>query len=280
MSSFRCPRCGFINFASAESCRKCKTEFAQNSTHNQQNSYDSYPTESYNPQPNQWGAPPTYAPSNFAPRLQNFAGGQPNKLKSGLAIASFVMGCAGFVLCWGMFGLLSLPGLVIGIVALMKANKKPFEYGGKGFAVAGVVINAFLVLLIPIVMAISIPNLLASRRAANESSAISSMRTLLKAEDVYLESKGGGKCGDLTDLSSANLIDSVLASGRKSGYKFAISKKSNGTCEIFATPLETEGVAKTGTRSFYAFTDEWEIRAADKDGASAGKNDPMLKMLN
>lgn len=199
------------------------------------------------------------------------------KLKSGLAITSMVFGCVGVLLCWGMFGLLSIPGLIMGIAAVVKANKKPHEYGGKGFAIAGVVINGLLVLLVPFIAAIAIPNLLAARRSANEGSAIASIRTLMKAESDFMKSGVAKRCGDLNDLVGAKMIDNTLADGEKSGYKFAISKTAEGSCEMFATPLVSAGVSATGTRSFYASTSEWEIRAANKNGLPANKNDKPLE---
>lgn len=282
MTSFRCPQCGFINFVSAEACRKCKLEFAIGSdpayTESYHSSFDtSYAQSLDNNQQNQSNSPPPPR-RDFAPRTRGDAQNSHYKPKSGLAIASFVMGCLGFVLCWFTFGVLAIPGLVMGIVAAVKASKKPQEYGGKGFAIAGIILNGLFVLAVPIVLAIAIPNLLAARRAANEASAISSMRTLLGAEAAFVETKGG-RCGDLAELDREKLIDPTLASGSKNGYKFDIAKKSNGICEISATPADKDGVTRSGVRSFYASTDEWEIRAADRDGAPAGKNDPMLRML-
>ena len=238
-------------------------------------------TQTYGQNPGSWQSnnqpnfpPPNNSQFGYAP--QSFSQNQPPKLKSGLAIASMVMGCAGFVLCWGLFGLLSLSGLITGIVALVKANKKPFEYGGKGFAIAGIVTNGFLLLLMPVTMAIAIPNLLAARRAANEGSAINSMRRLVGAETVFMSANTTGRCGDLTDLLGARLIDPTLAGGEKSGYKYVIAKNANGSCELFAAPTVSTGVGKTGNRSFYASTNEGEIHAADKNGQPAGKNDPIV----
>ena len=135
------------------------------------------------------------------------------------------------------------------------------------------------IVFIGIVAAIAIPNLLASRRAANEASAISSLRTITSAEMTYISTAGDGNCGDMKELGEQRLIDSVLASGQKHGYKFTVVKAANGACELHATPLQPDGVAKSGTRSFYVSSMDWEIRAANKNGAPADKNDPMLKML-
>src|ERR1700752_4574598 len=80
-----------------------------------------------------------------------------------------------------------------------------------------------VVAIIGIIAAIAIPNLLASRRAANEGSAQSSLRTIHSSEGTYQATVGAGNYGDLTALSGQNLIDPVLATGSKSGYNFAIT---------------------------------------------------------
>ncbi len=77
-----------------------------------------------------------------------------------------------------------------------------------------------VVAIIGIIAAIAIPNLLASRRAANEGSAQSSMRTLHSSEITYRSTSGNGNFGDVSDLLNANIIDSILGSGTKSGYNF------------------------------------------------------------
>ena len=165
-------------------------------------------------------------------------------------------------------------GLILGIVSLVKANKRPFEYGGKGFAIAGTVLNSIGILLMPIILAIAIPNLLAARRAANEGSAISTVRMIADAEQTYRATAGKGRCGDLKTLQAANLIDTVTAKGQKSGYSFIVINLPTlyGDCAITATPLSTSH----GTRSFYYSTEDNVLRAANKNGLSADGSDMPL----
>src|SRR4030088_1135078 len=82
-----------------------------------------------------------------------------------------------------------------------------------------------VVAIIGIIAAIAIPNLLASRRAANEGSAQSSLRTIHSSEAVYQATQGNGNFGTLANLMGQNLVDSVLgqasaAASAKSGYVF------------------------------------------------------------
>jgi len=112
-----------------------------------------------------------------------------------------------------------------------------------------------VVAIIGIIAAIAIPNLLASRRAANEGSAQSSIRTLHSSQATWQATSGNGAfAAALTNLSGANLIDPVLGGGAKSGYTFAIVDVSGtgSTSQFGATgvPTTTSGVSQTGTRRF------------------------------
>jgi type IV pilus assembly protein PilA len=112
-----------------------------------------------------------------------------------------------------------------------------------------------VVAIIGIIAAIAIPNLLASRRAANEGSAQSSIRTIHSSQATYQSTAGNGAfASTLAQLNGQNLIDGVLASGSKSGYSFAVVDVSGtgATAQFGATavPSTTSGVSQTGTRRF------------------------------
>jgi type IV pilus assembly protein PilA len=112
-----------------------------------------------------------------------------------------------------------------------------------------------VVAIIGIIAAIAIPNLLASKRAANEGSAQATMRTLTGAEATYQATTGAGQFTDLAGLKGPGLIDAVLAAGDKSGYKFVVTATaSSGTTpasyESTASALKATGITATGTRNF------------------------------
>ena len=111
--------------------------------------------------------------------------------------------------------------------------------------------------IIGVISAIAIPNLISSRRSANEASAISTMRLLFSAQSTYRATAGSGSFGSFTNLQTAGLIDSLVAASDttpKSGYLFTTGQVSAVSFPAFDStgePTVSTGILATGQRSFF-----------------------------
>jgi type IV pilus assembly protein PilA len=96
----------------------------------------------------------------------------------------------------------------------------------RGFSLIELLI---VVAIILIVAAIAIPDLLKSKNAANQASAVGSLKIIISAETSYNSTYTLGYSSTLAQLdgnanpptsASAGLLDNILGSGTKSGYNF------------------------------------------------------------
>jgi len=116
---------------------------------------------------------------------------------------------------------------------------------------------------------------LRSKMAAHEASAVGSLRTINTSCVAYstsygtfpsaLSNLGPIAVNGTASSTSADLIDSVLSAGTKSGYTFTYaSANSNQTYTLTATPISA---GQTGQRMF--FTDQSGVIRANSTGAGA-----------
>lgn len=160
----------------------------------------------------------------------------------------------------------------------------------KGFSLIELLI---VVAIILIIAAIAIPNLLRSRIAANQASAVGSLRTYNTAEVTYASTYTGYSStlgylgppasGSMPTSTASGLVDSVLSGGSatamgavKSGYSFTYSPGPVvggriDTYEFWADPV-TRGT--TGQNSYY--TDQSGVIRQNSNNTQAGSADSPL----
>jgi len=206
------------------------------------------------------GGQAVFAPVPQMPVAPQFTGPAPDAPTSGKALASLIT---------GIFGLLFFPigivAIVLGHMSRSEIRRSNGQLKGDGMAIAGLVMGYGAFAIIPfilIIAAIAIPNLLRARIAANESSAVASVRTINTAEVSYRsEYPGIGYACNLASLGGsgpsspsadhAQLIDDRLASGQKNGYRFAlencVNTETDHKYQVVAYPAVPN---TTGIRTF------------------------------
>jgi type IV pilus assembly protein PilA len=153
----------------------------------------------------------------------------------------------------------------------------------KGFSLIELLI---VVAIILIIAAIAIPNLLRSRMAANEASAVGSLRTINTAEVTYsttypsigfaaLAALGGAAPCTTATSTTACLIDDVLSTvGTKSGYAFTVTAGAGTPAVTYTSLAKPSVVGQSGQRAFCS--DQSGVIRYNATGTACANSDPAL----
>ena len=200
---------------------------------------------------------------------------------SGMAIASLIFG-----ILFPFFPL-SIPAVVFGHVALSQIKKSAGRLGGRGLAIAGLVLGYLGIAMIPLILiiaAIAIPNLLRARMAANEGMAAATVRSIDTAQATYQATYPAvGYAPDLASLGGAapctpsqataclleNRIAVATAPPGLRGYVFGVIASRDGAQYLVTAVPETPN--QTGKRSFCS-TEDGVVRV-DPSGETAPDHD-------
>lgn len=267
-----CAQCGTPNDDQAQYCMKCGARFQAAPAVASAAAAPPAPAT----MPSGWPAPPANI-SSYAMPADPYTGATQT---SGKAIGSLICGILFFLIP------LAIAAVVLGHLSLSDIRKSAGRLTGRGIATAGLVLGYLGLSFVPIVLiaaAIIIPNLLRARMAANEATAVQTLRSIDAANVTYYStySNGyspslevlGGTGNQTADCNHALLIDPAVSLGQKSGY--AISYTPLPQANLALPALSARAVANgcnapgparfgvaadpvergtTGLRSFY--TDE------------------------
>jgi len=142
-----------------------------------------------------------------------------------------------------------------------------------------------VVAIILIIAAIAIPNLLKSKMAANQASAVASLRTLNTSEITYSSTYNQGFSSNFAQLgppasgaatsAAAGLVDSVLAAAAKSGYNFTYTAgaAANGVTPTYTIAADPVTAGTTGQNHY--FTDD-SVGVRQNTSATATASDSPI----
>jgi type II secretory pathway pseudopilin PulG len=180
--------------------------------------------------------------------------------------------------------------VILGHISSSQIRKSAGRLKGAGMSLAGMILGYVGIAFIPIILiiaAIAIPNLLKARMAANEATAVGSLRTIATASITYqdeyhgypsgLSALGPPLSGQTANADGADLIDDMLMSGSKSGYSFTyrpVSSHSDGVFDGFDANADPITPGATGNRHFHV--DESGVIRAETS-APAGRDSPPLE---
>jgi type IV pilus assembly protein PilA len=206
---------------------------------------------------------------------------------SGKATASLICGILAYVI---LPFLAAIPAIILGHLALSDIKKRAGQLKGNGLAIAGMVMGYAQVVFLPVILiiaAIAIPNLLRSRMAANEASAVGTLRYYNTAMVTYasmcpnagfpvsLQNLGPGGSG----CERTNLVGAALATpdATKNGYRFFYSPgPANNLGQIVSYTIAADPITDNTTGVRHFFVDESGIIRASS-GEPANADSPPLR---
>jgi type IV pilus assembly protein PilA len=223
-------------------------------------------------------APQNPPQGQYPQQAQPYRGQQQPPKTDGGAVASMVLGITSFVLCLSF--LAGIPAIILGHISRSKIKKSNGRLQGDGLALTGLILGYISLLFIPLTAAIVIPNLLRARISANESAAVSTVRTINTSQITYstqypdhgyasdlatLGPGASGSCGGEGTAEHACLLDNIVGGSQctagqwcaKAGYSYSVSAVCNsaGVCSNYVVTARPVTIGSTGRKSFCSTSD-------------------------
>jgi type IV pilus assembly protein PilA len=204
---------------------------------------------------------PSQACPQCAPSSVAHAAGSPSPILDVKAILSFLLGALSIVPLSIFAG---VPAVVLGHLSRVSVRKSQGRLKGSGLALAGLIMGYVSLALLPVVLftGIAIPRLFRGQIAANEASAVNTLRSINYAATTY-RTEHNAYPATLQELGAASLFpldNAVTSFGTQSGYRFTYKPSASGGGYVLrADPISLA----TGQSHF--FSDASGVIRSEKD---------------
>lgn len=160
----------------------------------------------------------TASPGAPPPVLTPVAG---NEKRTGMAVLSFVLGLCSFVLCLSF--ITAIPSIILGHLARRRVEHSPSQFGGKGFATAGIVLSYVSILFTLVIAAFVLPMASQVRR-----------RGPMRGAGMPNRPNMPVRVDCQNNLRQIGLAMKVWALERNDQFPFNVSTNAGGTLELCA----------------------------------------------
>ncbi len=187
------------------------------------------------------------------------------------AITSMVLGMLSISILLSVFA--GIPAVILGHLSKASIRRSNGRLKGEGMATAGLIMGYISLFLLPVfagVVFVAVPNLFRTKIVSNESTAVTTLKTIHVAAASY-QVEHGSYPPSLQELNSSSLVplDGQLASnGVQSGYQFSYKATQKGYV-IHADPV----FIHTGQQHF--FMDETGVIRSEKDKIASAASEPI-----
>ena len=201
------------------------------------------------------------------------------------AIAVSVQGVMSGVLVVGivaLFAVAAITAVVLGHLSRPQIRRSGGKLKGYGIALAGLILGYIGIGLIAVLLTSVLVNPPHTRQAANEASAVGSLRTLNVAAVTYSTQCAGFPATLATmgppvnGCTTADLIDSVLVTGSKRGYTFTYAAgdaDGDGRMDTYTVTAIPSNVGTTGQRHF--FVDQTGVIRVEMNQPASADSPPI-----
>jgi hypothetical protein len=176
-------------------------------------------------------------PGPITPPLRT---GQAGGQQQGLAITSFVLGLLGLA-CLGL--LTGLPAIICGHVARGRARRAPGEYGGAGFALAGLIMGYVSLVMTFVLAGMLLPALGKAKGRAQNINCANNMKQIGLAFRVWAIDHEDSFPFNLSTNKGGTLELSLPGSAefdRNAAFHFQVMSNELSTPKILVCPADTK----------------------------------------